>query len=104
MSVNYLLAMAVAALVLALASSYLLWFGPAARKPLLHKTREFLSLNAEDEDEDEQKGMVDPHEHLSITNDDAPLENKISAGDSTKGKEGTFQRAKEEKTALKKNS
>jgi hypothetical protein len=96
MPINTFLALAVAALVLALASSYLLWFGPAARKPLLHKTREFLNIDAEDNHE--EKGLIDPHEHLSITNDDVPLENKIPVGNTGGSSEG----AKEEKTTLEK--
>jgi|GEM_PF-6479288 hypothetical protein len=97
MTINTFLTLAVAALVLALASSYLLWFGPAARKPPLHKTREFLNIDAEDNDE--EKGLIDPHEHLSITNDNVPLENKISVGDREESSEGTT----EEEDSMEKN-
>lgn len=57
-----------AALIFALATSYKLWFGPASRKTLLHKTKESASQATH-----LLSDQVDPREHLSITKDDGVL-------------------------------
>ncbi|MDW7675647.1 MAG: hypothetical protein SCK28_14045 [Bacillota bacterium] len=75
-SLSTLITLGVAALVLALASSYLLWFGPAARKPFLYRTKELLGGKSVAKS-DNTAYQVDPDENLSITRDEDILSGEL---------------------------
>lgn len=63
MNTGTFIALALAALVIALASSYMLWFGPAARKPIVEEMKD--QLEGEDEISDKAEDADNADEDTS---------------------------------------